>query len=131
MESARLTRELVLKYFHSWRDPVDSRAFRSCLSDDVLFDNGQASVSGADELTRRVGATASPWKDVVLLASTFEDSQAALFYEGTERGSGKRVRVAEHVAVENGRIKEIRAAVSPADPPPLESPRGPTPPSPQ
>lgn len=130
METARRTRELVLKYFHSWREPVDSQAFRSCLSDDVVFDNGQASVSGADELTRRVGSTASAWKDVVLLASTFEESQAALFYEGTDRGSGKRVRVAEHVAVENGRIKQIRAAISPADSP-VPPPAGTTPPSPQ
>ena len=110
-------RALVFRYFNSWQEPADWEAFRGTLADDVVFDPGGGnSMQGADTLVRALAATESPWKDVMLLASMFMDDEAALFYEGTEKSSGIKTRVAEHLTISGGKISKVVAAIAPAAP---------------
>lgn len=99
------------RYFQSWQEPADWEEFRSCLGDDVVFDPGGASIQGADQLTEMLRASESPWREVELLASLFGDDSAALFYEGTERSSGIRHRVAEYLDIEQGRIQRALVTI--------------------
>lgn len=107
------TERLVLKYFHSWQEPPDYEALRETLASDVEFDAGGQVLKGADRLTAMVRETESPWEQVTLLASIFEDEAAALFYEGVDSRSKIKTRVAEHLAIRNGRIGRILAAICP------------------
>ena len=105
---------LVMRYFNAWQEPTDWDAFRACLHDEVVFDPGGGHmIRGADALMDMLAATESPWRDVELLASTYSDGDAALFYEGTDRRSGVRTRVGEHVTVTEGGISRVVAVILP------------------
>lgn len=69
------TKNLVLKYFHSWQEPPNFANLRSCLSDEVIFDSGGSTIVGGDKLRQVIEATESPWKEVKLLASMFNINQ--------------------------------------------------------
>ena len=105
---------IVMRYFHAWQEPADWSAYRDCLAPDVVFDpGGGVEIRGPDELTSMLESTESPWKDVTLLASAFSDDSGALFYEGTERKTGVRFRVGEHVVVGTEGIEHIVAVIHP------------------
>ncbi len=104
---------LVMAYFQSWQEPADWSAFRGALADDVVFDAGSVVMTGADQLTSALQATESPWQDVTLLASMYAERDAVLFYEGVDKASGVRTRVAEHLALRDGKIEKVIAAIVP------------------
>ena len=104
---------LVLRYFHSWQEPADYKEFRSCISDDLIFDSNLTKIKGGDVLTEFVRNNESPWEDAKLLGSLFLDSKAALFYEGTAKNNGIKTRVAEYIEISAGKIIKISAVISP------------------
>ncbi len=116
MDSPERTKELVLRYWRSWQDPSDFAAFRSCLADEVVFDSGTHTLSGADVLTAAVETTESPWKSVKMLASMFGAEEAAILYEGVDKRSGIKTRVAEQLTVRDGLITRIITAIAPVVP---------------
>ena len=106
------TKELVLRYFESWQEPADWKAFAESLAPDVVFDpGGGVEIRGRDALSSMLESTESPWRDVTLLESIFASDSAALFYEGTERRTGIRHRVGEHVAVGPEGITKVVAVI--------------------
>lgn len=113
MNSTEKSKDLVLRYFNSWREPADYEEFRSCISDNLIFDSNLAKIEGGDVLTEFVRSNESPWEDVKLLGSLFLDSKAALFYEGTAKNSGVKTRVAEYIEISKGKIIKISALISP------------------
>ena len=113
MNSLAKSEELILRYFHSWQEPADYDEFRSCISDNLIFDSNMAKIEGGDVLTEFVRSNESPWEDVKLLGSLFLDSKAALFYEGTAKISGVKTRVAEYLEISDGKINKISAVISP------------------
>lgn len=116
MDLTERTQDVVLRYWRSWQDPSDFTAFRSCLADEVVFDSGTQTLSGADALTVAVETTESPWKSVKMLASMFGEDEAAILYEGVDKRSGIKTRVAEHLTVRGDRITRIIAAIAPVVP---------------
>lgn len=107
------TKKLILKYFHSWQEPLDINEFRRCLDDNVVFDAGNMKIEGGDKLVEMIKSTESPWKDVTLLESMFQENQGTIFYEGIDKKTGSKTRVAEHITIANGRIAKIIAAICP------------------
>jgi len=85
MNITEKSKDLVLRYFNSWQEPADYEEFRSCISDNLIFDSNLAKIEDGDVLTEFVRSNESPWEDVKLLGSLFLDSKAALFYEGTAK----------------------------------------------
>ncbi len=116
MNASERTEALVLKYWRSWQEPADFRALRTCLADDVVFDTGTQTLSGAEQFTEAVETTESPWKAVTMLASIFDAEQAAIFYEGTDKLTGVKTRVAEHLTVRGDHIAKITALICPLVP---------------
>ena len=109
------TKELVLKYFQSWQQPSDFDEMRSYLADDLKFDGGIFAAKSADQLIAIVKQTESPWKDVHMLGSLFSEDKATIFYEGTDIKSSKKIRVAELLTIQNGKISQVIAAINPLD----------------
>ena len=107
------TQALILRYFRSWQEPADFDAFRSCLANDVVFDAGEQSITGADALSDMVRQAASPWKEVDLLAWQFGPNEAALVYQGIGEDSEVHTQVAERLTVSNGKITHILAVIQP------------------
>ncbi len=117
MATVSHTKQVVLKYFHSWQEPADFDGMKSCLADDVVFDAGILKIIGAENLCNEVKKTAPPWKDVELLKSLFLESQAVLFYEGTDKNSGIKTRVAEFLELKGGKISAATVVFVPLNPP--------------
>ena len=109
-EKTEATRDLVLKYFHSWQKPPNFDEMAECFSDDAEIDLGVTTLRGGKAFKDAVGRGESTWLGVKLLESVFSENEAALFYEGMEEASGVRHRVAEHLTVEGGKIARMRAA---------------------
>ena len=57
------------------------------------------------------------WNDVELLDSMFTAEGGALLYEGTDSGTEQRIRVAEIVRVEGGRVVGANACFGSGMPP--------------
>lgn len=110
------TREIVLKYFHAWQAPSDWEAFRSCLAENVVFNSGGGDLVGADALLSMIRDAATPWKEVKLVSSLFQDGEVALMYDGVAEDTGAKFRVAEHIQVQDGKISNIAAAICPLTP---------------
>ncbi len=77
---------------------------RSCLSDQLVFDGGMQTIEGGDSFTEFVTKTESPWKQVTLLESSFDNGHAVLFYEGVDKNTDVKTRVVEYLAIRGDRI---------------------------
>jgi hypothetical protein len=104
--------DLVLGYWTSWQEPADWDAFRECLDDHVSFDPGGRIITGADALVAMLRATASPWQDVSMLSQMYSVGEVAIVYEGTDRKTGVRTRVAEHIEVRGAKISKVVATIA-------------------
>jgi hypothetical protein len=113
LQPADETQKLILKYFYSWQEPLNINEFRECLDENVLFDAGNMKMEGSDKLADMIKSTESPWKDVTLLESMVQENQGIIFYEGIDKKTGSKMRVAEHITIANGRIAKIIAAICP------------------
>ena len=69
----------------------------------------------ADQLIEIFKQTESPWKDIHLLGLLFFDDKATIFYEGTDIKSNKKIRVAELLTIQNGKISQAIAVINPLD----------------
>ena len=105
------SRELVLKYFHSWQEPADFDEMRSYLDDHVIFDGGEMmKITGGDAFQQMISASPDPWSEVILLKSYFGDTEAVLFYHG-KTSQGNVARVAEYITIAQGKISNIVAVM--------------------
>ena len=107
-----VTRDLVLRYFNSWQRH-DWETMRACLADTIDFEGpgGEAGPVPAEQFSAMC-SKGSPWRDVELIDSMFEDGHAALLYRGVDTKNDSPVRVGEFITVQGGRITRLRAAFS-------------------
>lgn len=96
-------RLLVDKYFWSWQDR-DWNALRECLAADIHFDWGVETYTSPDEFIAAADAGIE-WTDVRLLASVLAPDAAAIVYEGVNVTDRVRLRTAEYLTIEDGRIR--------------------------
>ena len=73
---------------------------RSCLADKINF-GGQEISSDQFVVMCQQG---SPWDQVSLLASVFDDKGGSLLYEGLDTGRKEIIRVGEFINVLEGKI---------------------------
>ncbi|MEQ9423251.1 MAG: hypothetical protein RJQ09_02450 [Cyclobacteriaceae bacterium] len=101
------TKDLILKYYNSWQEPVDLAEFRSCLDDNCTADMGMFQASNAGELMSVVRSNPTPWKNVELLDSTFSDDRGTIVYQGEDSLMGTKFRACESIEVKGGKIVKI------------------------
>lgn len=112
MTDPEASKKVILAYWKSWQDQ-DWDAMRAALAEDLVF--------GGQSMTReqfiQFCQQGHPWRDVELLDSMFTAEGGALLYEGTDTGSETRVRVAEIVRVQGGRVCRANACFGSGTPP--------------
>ena len=114
-DDSEATKELVLRYFNSWQRQ-DWETMRACLADTIDFEGpGGAGPMSADDFTAMC-SKGSPWRDVELIDSMFQDGHASLLYKGIDTKNDGKVRVGEFVTVENGEVVKLRGAFAFGDP---------------
>ncbi len=106
------SKELVLKYFHSWQQPADFQELASCLSENFVINAGFFQFNNRPDFIQFLEANPTPWKEVILLSSFFEESFAAILYEGVNTATNQKMRVSEHIQLENGKIKEVQTVIA-------------------
>lgn len=106
------TKDVILAYWTSWQDQ-DWDRMRSSLADDLVF--GDQSMKREQFI--QFCQQGNPWDDVELIDSIFTAEGGALVYEGTDRGSKERIRVAEIVRVDAGRVCRATACFGRGTPP--------------
>ena len=106
------SKDVILAYWKSWQIK-DWDLLEGSLADNLDF-GGQPMPRDAFLQMCKQG---SPWKDVDLIDSLFTDDAGALIYEGTDTKSGERVRVAEIVRVEGGKVVGANACFGTGTPP--------------
>ena len=102
MDADTATRALVERYFHSWQ-VGDWSALRDCLADEIRFDWGITVYTDPDEFVAAANAGIE-WRDVDLLALMAASDRAMILYEATNHTDDVRVRTAEHLTIDSGRI---------------------------
>ncbi len=83
-----------------------------CLAPDVQLDMGPFKANSAAEFRAIVEANPSPWSEVTLLDSHFDEDAGTIVYEGVDTSNGVRTRVAELCRVTEGKISRITAVLS-------------------
>ncbi|MDX1520819.1 MAG: nuclear transport factor 2 family protein [Anaerolineae bacterium] len=113
MDAAEATKTLVLRYFEAWQEPADFDELRRCLADHARFDVGHLVIEDGDALPALIAQSGSPLHGVTLIKSLFLPDQAVLFYDGYEKSTGRKIRFAEFIEVEDGLIANVTAAIAP------------------
>ncbi|NAS29910.1 hypothetical protein GTQ40_02900 [Flavobacteriaceae bacterium R38] len=106
---------LVLRYFQSWQEPVDFEKMYDCLYIHVKIDAGIFQFNNRDDFMQFITTNSVPWKDVVLISSIYNDTQAAILYEGINTATNQKMRVSEHIKVENNKITHIESVITGID----------------
>ena len=106
------SKELVLKYFHSWQQPADFEEMKSCLSEDFTIDGGFFKFDSIDDFSGFLEENPTPWKDVTLLSSAFYDDKSFLLYEGVNTATEQKMRVSEHIRIRDGKIKDVQSVIT-------------------
>ena len=106
------SKELVLKYFNSWQEPADFQETADCLSENFKIDAGFFSFDNKNSLIQFFESNPAPWKNVKMLSSFFGDNFSAILYEGTNTVNNKKMRVSEHIKIENAKITEIFTVIA-------------------
>lgn len=112
METNENTKELVLKYFHSWQSPADFEEMKSYLAPDISFDMNGFQLNGIEAVMGMVMQDPTPWKEVELLDSQFSPAQAAIIYQGVNTATDQKIRVAEHLCLANDKITRATVVMS-------------------
>ena len=110
--SVRATKEVILAYWKSWQIK-DWDMMKGSLADSLDF-GGQVMPRDAFVQFCQQG---TPWQDVELIDSLFTADGGALIYEGTDSKDGTRIRVAEIVRVEGGKVAGANACFGTGTPP--------------
>jgi ketosteroid isomerase-like protein len=100
------TKAVVEAYFDSWPNQRWDQ-MRECLADRIEFNGIE---HDADVFTKGC-ASGVAWKKVTLIESVICGDKAALLYDGVDTASGTKMRVGEFLTVDDGKIREIRAAI--------------------
>ncbi len=96
------TVNLIKRYFRSWQ-VGDWSALRDCLADEIRFDWGITTYTDPDEFVEAASAGIE-WRDVDLLGSIVLPDRAMILYEATNHTDGVRIRTAEYLTIDSGRI---------------------------
>ncbi len=112
MTDAKTTEDVIMAYWTSWQDD-DWDRMRASLADRLSFGGHPMEREAFVQMCRQ----GNPWDDVKLIDSMFTDAGGALLYEGTDRKTGTRIRIAEIVRVEGGRVCGANACFGSGMPP--------------
>ncbi len=112
MSTPQATKTIILGYWQSWQDK-DWTALRNSLGDTFDMGGNAMPADAFVEFCRK----GNPWKDVTLIDSMFTAEGGALIYEGTNTADGSRVRVAEIVRVQDGKVHSANACFGSGVPP--------------
>jgi len=112
MEPQEKTKELVLKYFHSWQNPADFDEMGGYLAEDIVFDRNGHQLQGVEAVIGMLMQNPTPWKEVQLLDAVFSSDQAVLVYQGVNTATNQKIRVAEHLHLANLQITKVTAVLS-------------------
>ncbi|MEZ4688533.1 MAG: nuclear transport factor 2 family protein [Bacteroidia bacterium] len=105
------TEALILNYWKSWQSHSNWEETRALMKDDFYFDAGFFKTESADQLIEMM-KNGNPWQDVQLLDIVTHDDKGALFYEGIDTVTQSRVRIAEIITVEAGKVASCVATIS-------------------
>lgn len=95
------TKELILRYFHSWQQD-DYSTLRECLDDDFEVNLNGLTINNADTFVK-ISESGDAWQEVTLIDAIYTDDKAAIMYEGIN-GKGLPVRVGEMLSIRDGKI---------------------------
>ena len=59
----------------------------------------------------------NPWKEVKMLAATYDEHGGAILYEGTDTVTGKTIRVGEFIQIKDGKVSASIASFGSGQPP--------------
>ena len=105
------SKETVHAYWRGWQTK-DFTGMRAALADEVVADAGLFRVDGADKFVAMC-AEGPAWRDVEMLDELYGEDHAAILYEGINTGNEQRMRVAELIRLEGGKIASIQSCLSP------------------
>ena len=105
------TKQTVYAYWQGWQTK-DFTGMRAALADEVVADAGLFRVEGADKFVAMC-ADGPAWRDVEMLDEMYGENHAAILYEGINTANEQRMRVAELIRLEGGKIMEIQSCLSP------------------
>ena len=108
--SVEQCRELVLRFWLA-RQEGDWDGVRGCLSDRIQFEGAYAHVHHPDHLIE-LYARGDALKDVSLIDSVFSEGRAAILYSATAVDHKVRMRVAEFIELNHGKISTIRTVTA-------------------
>lgn len=106
------SKELVLKYFNSWQEPADFQETADCLSDNFKIDAGFFSFENKKSFIQFLESNPAPWKNVKMLSSFFGENFSAILYEGINTVNNKKMRVSEHIQIQDNKIKEVFTVIA-------------------
>lgn len=106
------TKSLILKYWNSWQKK-DWQAMRECLAETIVFGGNPM----PSEQLVVMSENGTPWKNVTMIDSQFSANKGSILYEGTNTLTGKVIRVAEFITIENGKIVTANACFGSGMPP--------------
>ncbi len=105
------TRQTIHAYWRGWQTK-DFTAMRAALADEVVADAALFRVEGADRFVAMC-ADGPAWREVVMVDELYTEGHAAILYEGINTANEQRMRVAELIRLEDGKITEIQSCLSP------------------
>lgn len=106
------TKEITLKYFHSWQVPTNLEELSGCLTEDFKIDAGFFAFQDRSSFIQFLEVNTTPWKDVTLLHSFYSEDYAAILYEGVNTENLQKFRVSEHILVRAGLIAEVKTVIA-------------------
>ena len=105
------TRQVVYAYWQGWQTK-DFEGMRAALADDVIADAGLFRVEGADKFVAMCKAGPG-WREVRMMEELYAETHAAILYEGINTGNEQKMRVAELIQLDGGKIASIQSCLSP------------------
>lgn len=104
-------KELILKYWKSWQNHGNWEETRSLMKDNMVFDTGIFKTDSADQLIQLM-QKGDPWQAIKLLDLVIEGNKGTLIYEGINSVNQSKIRIAEILTVEDGKIANCLASIS-------------------
>ncbi len=101
------TRRIVDAYCEAWMTGNVDRA-RTFLADDLDFEGSIDSFSSADDFVKALARFVDTLVEVKVARKFFDGDEAMLLYDCVTDTPAGTIRTAEHLRVEDGRIREIR-----------------------
>ena len=106
------SKEIALRYFNSWQEPINFQELADCLSDDFKINSGFFAFNDKDNFVQFIASNLVPWENVQMLSSFFGKNFAAILYEGINTANNKKMRISEHILIKNGKIREVHTVIA-------------------